>query len=89
MHTNHTPGPWKATSRIRVALTHDLPEIQFCAAHEYKGPEVANARLIAAAPELLEALQQIREMTEGATGGMHGDIFEIAVTALAKAEGRE
>lgn len=34
--------------------------------------------------ELVEALQAIRKMTEGATGGMHGDIYVLAVTALAK-----
>lgn len=33
---------------------------------------------------LLSAMRSIEEMTEGATGGMHSEIFEIAHKAIAE-----
>jgi hypothetical protein len=50
----------------------------------------ANARLIAAAPELLEALHTVcRELNRGKLVKGHGrDAYEAAVDAIAKAEGR-
>lgn len=65
MNTQHTPGPWVAypTGLARSGL----PEYQIhwsdigeCVAETVHGDE--NARLIAAAPELLEALISARKL---------------------------
>lgn len=66
MKTTHTPGPWKfETSKscfhtITKLLNNDDALIVDLMIHEGKEDEaLANARLIASAPELLKALQGI------------------------------
>ena len=64
MKTKHTPGPWKlamhATAYRAVESTHTAPAAVVC---EIKTPgienPIANAHLIAAAPELLAALAEV------------------------------
>ena len=68
--TQHTPGPWHIARRShaekRILVTKDGERVLACCSTGYAGkrgpipePErLANARLIAAAPELLAALQQ-------------------------------
>jgi hypothetical protein len=94
--SGHTPGPWVVTSAdwpddepgiVRYYVRHDPAEISF-----------PNARLIAAAPDLLSALKAYVEWFGGAH--VHGcpaddtcDCPGSAVNALvnaafAKAEGR-
>jgi hypothetical protein len=48
---------------------------------------LANARLIAAAPELLEALKRIDEMCAAPPNFSDATMQEIARAAIAKAEG--
>jgi hypothetical protein len=58
MTTQHTPGPWKTNGDPYVSTADGKRSIAFCdtrQAHEDR----ANARLIAAAPDLLEALKDI------------------------------
>lgn len=82
----HTPGPWfsqyddngfyeigSETISIRLAFTYG----------EGDGDE-ANARLIAAAPDLLEALQAIMAGVAGCERQPH---WEAARAAIAKATG--
>jgi hypothetical protein len=65
-----TPGPWRLGPYAHVVLpSHDLPEskgggIGIC--HVY-GTEKRkhNAKLIAAAPALLEVLQEVQEFAQG------------------------
>lgn len=66
MNTNHTPGPWRvANGRIysrayQTAL--DLRLFVICdldMGNDPRGEQESNARLIAAAPELLAALQEL------------------------------
>lgn len=52
----HTPGPWKYVGRAK-AVRHSFA-VEAGAWTFYAGSE-ANARLIAAAPELLEALKRL------------------------------
>lgn len=57
-HVVHTPGPWKINYR-RVTPVNGKQDGTDDICHVYgdEDKEIANARLIAAAPEMLEALQ--------------------------------
>lgn len=68
----HTPGPWTAHKTIeahdgmpecwQIDAEHDaVCTTQFC----YAPNTEANARLIAAAPDLLDALESLVEHTDG------------------------
>jgi hypothetical protein len=61
MQTTHTPGPWKIAATGHVVTAADYSRI--CRVEQLPGMDSreidANARLIAAAPELLDALQNI------------------------------
>lgn len=105
MHHNHTPGPWYV--KTVATDTPELPgsEQHATVAHQPTGSLVAivslkgmaavdnaNAALIAAAPELLEAL---REVVAEATAfeekrgyPMARPWVRLARAAIAKAEGR-
>lgn len=63
MKTKHTKGPWKLSEGYLIGPDDNLVKISLrenSSAH-VKEEEVANARLVAAAPELLEALLEIIE----------------------------
>ena len=99
--TTHTPGPWAATD-IGLVTARDGAESvvymgQCLNAHDAERC-AANARLIAAAPELLAALEVAeRELRLAADGAMEDDrmasavcLNEVAIYAaevLAKARG--
>ncbi len=76
MNTKHTPGPWKYIAWHGQHGVHDAMDNDVC---ETFGEDAeANARLIAAAPELLEALEEI---VEGAI--KHQGSSDMRVTAYA------
>ena len=90
----HTPGPWKASQglpsigwhvgmpgRWRLIVVGRDERDEGMSDEELR----ANARLIAAAPELLEALRHLvaRVIENGGTG----DLIDSALAAIAKAEG--
>jgi hypothetical protein len=101
----HTPGPWSVEDPIDHELsiveagkpTHEWQFIA-CVPHGGKSegdfPRVtaeANARLIAAAPELLEVLRiyaAYDEYINGVEGDPSTDRLQKAKAAIAKAEGR-
>lgn len=98
MSNKHTPGPWHAdgleiwaTKAVRFNLTTvGTPMIAAVCAHaDMEGgfPANANARLIAAAPELLEALQNMLGLTEASDYMAFGEIEQQARAAIAKALG--
>lgn len=67
---NHTPGPWKIdpfaemTDEIAAIIT-DVNDVQVARVkHLHTKKEIANARLIAAAPELLFQVQQAKTILE-------------------------
>jgi hypothetical protein len=62
----HTPGPWVVNGfggGFRVIARMQPHEVAVSATAQ-GGDEISNARLIAAAPELLEALQALIPMME-------------------------
>jgi hypothetical protein len=105
METKFTPGPWVAVigkcgdhagyvhSEKRVdgggyPIVADIPERTRHGTHE------ANARLIAAAPELFEALNLYVEYTKlgiqsGDSGSIELELMKTAQAALAKATGEQ
>ena len=98
--TKHTPGPWdihESEGRIEIHPADDIDGLRVIAdlvfgdtlsADECR----ANARLIAAAPDLLEALKQILPMAEKAycqLGAIGWKEIEYARQSINRAEGRE
>lgn len=78
----HTPGPWRV---VRGGIISDDREIVIDA---LLLPE--EARLIAAAPDLLEAIKEIRDQTIAIQHSQEvrlNDIFDIATAAIRKATG--
>ena len=86
--TMHTPGPWLfRTAPTSAGLCHIVSAADWKGAFIYgdgirKGVDdalpkaqelAANARLIAAAPDLLEALREIMPFTATAAIGCHGE----------------
>lgn len=99
----HTPGPWSAVigssfwtveegGGQRIANTLDS-ECVFIGSDEYNHSE-ANAHLIAAAPDLLEALESALEAFEEIQGSCSTDRIicqeesQKARAAIAKAKGQ-
>jgi hypothetical protein len=67
----HTPGPWSATGasgrlQINDATGEMIAVIRYLGnSEEAIASEAANARLMATAPDLLEALQVLLDSVEG------------------------
>jgi hypothetical protein len=79
----HTPGPWKEKRKLAIYSADDEP---ICAVFpaETEARSKADARLIAAAPDLLAALETI------AAGNTDpGRMVEIAREAIAQTEGAQ
>lgn len=94
--SGHTPGPWDSTKvnwdrcLIRHALPGDAHIPGYIAEVNNIGASFeANARLIAAAPELLEALQEaIAELDDSlACPRDEWDFYDKARAAIRKATG--
>lgn len=98
MTTSHTPGPWlrddtsgmkcdvRASNGRKVALCWGLGNGDNYR-KEYKAECDANARLIAAAPELLESAKAIAEILRGwPMPGMQRE-FNALCDSIAKATG--
>lgn len=98
----HTPGPWSARQtrlgswRIEgprlASSSHRLSPIVLADVLSHgqlpPGETVANARLIAAAPELLEALQKVSDVYDGPGNNLEWfKAIQQARAAIAKATG--
>ena len=87
----HTPGPWMSHVDNQSEYTHVItalirPATSSIIADVVKHPNSeADARLIAAAPELLEQLKFLVESCEEA--GWHKSITEESRTVIAEATG--
>lgn len=98
MKTKYTPGPWHLNMFIvcanvssgTVSIETPIADVCNTGAERWRDEEVANARLIAAAPELLEALQLIIGMAEDGyklhiKNGSHQEFLSEDRDALIKA----
>lgn len=90
----HTPGPWEM---INLNVYHNYPTGQKVADCYVKKPFgvydagecEANARLIAAAPDLLEACKSALELIQVCTVYKDMSTAKELMAAIAKAEGEE
>lgn len=88
MSGSHTPGPWhvyrdEINDEDGLTVAHAVRFVP-----PYRAQSDANARLLAAAPDLLEALCLAHDYL--AANGWEGDArMEPILAAIAKAEGRE
>jgi hypothetical protein len=85
MKTKHTPGPWTAKANLDVVDSNGERVARLASTRGKYEYEEINARLIAAAPELLDALQELVNGPE--CGGDHGAMYRNARAAIAKATG--
>lgn len=83
MNANHTPGPWRVDS-VWGLIKHGKTEI--CALHS---GNAANARLIAAAPELLMVLRDARAaFIDGRAADLEGILTgDVCAVAIERADG--
>ena len=84
----HTAGPWRY-SKAHNDIISMAPGVKSDVVAEYVlGVSLANARLIAAAPELLEALEELIAATQH-LDQCHQATADKARAAIAKAKGEE
>lgn len=95
MTAKHTPGPWHTGAEdIAPCIVYGTNGFAICNAviHHGKHSEsesIANARLIAAAPELLEACHKARALLAGSIPEEDQRIVEDSLrAAIAKATGQ-
>jgi len=88
MTTQHTPGPWRVTAaKVMAENGRAVCLIENRKLHEGFEESSANACIIAAAPDLLAALEVVREyMNHAADQFSYEDIVQIRA-AIAKATG--
>lgn len=87
----HTPGPWKFdTESIYAEVPHTQARTRIVEIITF-GDDQANARLIAAAPEMLEALKEIERLFKEriARGSPNHGIPSICNTLIARIEGKK
>jgi hypothetical protein len=91
MRPMHTPGPWHLDeTEYTLFVVSDVCDIVATLAQDAVGIEsvIDNARLIASAPELLEALRETLSCIDQHTEDpVVGPIIEQARQAIAKATG--
>lgn len=80
----HTPGPWTVND-VSIEADGGLVALAYARG---KGSMKANARLIAAAPELLEALKAVERHNDNPCR-FDAYVDRIVIDAIAKAEGRQ
>jgi hypothetical protein len=94
MTTQHTPAPWSveidhhtaAPEFIRAYVDGEMYDLASVLCDE-TGNATANARLIAAAPDLLELARQVVLAADQNEGSIPADIVSGARDAIAKATG--
>ena len=85
----HTPGPWEFTTSGTVQDAKGK-SIAYAAGRESMSVAYANGRLIAAAPELLEALEQLGTVLSFVLPSARAEVQRLmkqAEAAIRKAKG--
>jgi hypothetical protein len=86
MTTQHTKGPWVAASRDGEPWVENEDGDYICAPHGYDFDEdLANAKLIAAAPDLLAACEALLFAIEQDKVRGLGRCIDVASAAIAMA----
>jgi hypothetical protein len=87
--SKHTPGPWfsQYDDNGFYEIGSEAVSLRLAFTHGEGDTDEANARLIAAAPELLEALKDLLYQAKLSENEGGWD-FEQATAAIAKAEGQ-
>ena len=83
MNTKHTPAPWTVNPKAKTNIRHGNLTIANCSStHDgsREEEEIANAKLIAAAPELLGALEELMKVYE-----QNGQLLSFDVNIARKA----
>jgi hypothetical protein len=95
MEAKHTPGPWRVNNNVEawepwadaIEVCTDDEVICFTGGRDADRQKI-NARLIAAAPDMLEALKGVRRVNRKSITGIEARAAWIAVSeAIAKATG--
>ena len=91
--SKHTPGPWRAQFReVTSAVASDGRVASLSQLNRVRRREpdevAANARLIAAAPDMLEALEDARDWCLDDDGGDYWP-YKAIIEAIDKATGSE
>ena len=98
---NHTPGLWRVYNNpkadscefAKIGVGAELTDIAFCDLPGISSDEaMENARLIAAAPELLEALETLMQFAPNhftEDDQYVRGVWRDAAAAIAKAKGKE
>jgi hypothetical protein len=87
---SHTKGPWKLDETWMLIMADNGVEVAAC--HAGRGADAkANARLIAAAPELLSLLKSCKVLMDGLPymGPEELKLLEDVIKLVDKAEGKE
>jgi len=93
LSTSYTPGPWTVAYRDtngQAVVKAEHIEVATCWHHCVGAIEKemeVNARLIAAAPDLLAALESVIEACEGYVPNTSKQVWADAYLAIAKATG--
>ena len=86
--TKHTPGPWRTryikTLNPAIAAAESIVATVNSVNPQNPEERIANARLIAAAPDMLEALEVARAHVSPA---LQPNIYEMMDAAIDKAKG--
>jgi len=86
----HTPGPWFVTPDGHAVYEKDVFGYRadtICGLPSRSDSRAANARLIAAAPDLLAALESLVAKNYGQPQGVTVPALDIARAAIARATG--
>lgn len=87
--SGHTPKPWHIEEQWHgIAIKAGKRTVARTSPWSNQ-EEWANARLMAAAPELLDALEAFNDWFDAAVGNPGAPIVEMARTAIASARGAE
>ena len=92
---NHTKGKWEMEDRsdkITQVISYDINTAEakdICVVSDDWNEQVANANLIASAPEMLEALKAMTKLFEERVPYPNNtQRYKQAIKAIAKAEGK-